>query len=95
LEEAGMNGITFLLEAASREQAELLQDEIEALAPRNGKIRRYRPLDPNDKASLLHALEKEGNGLLVLGGRELLKRLPPLDEFLGGTEMSLLLLGNA
>ncbi len=44
--------------------------------------------------SLLRVLETEKTGVLVLGSRELLKKLPPLDVLLRATDISLFLLGN-
>jgi nucleotide-binding universal stress UspA family protein len=94
LEDAGMDGITVLLDAANQDEAALLQDEIDTLARRATHNLRYRQIDPDDKTSLLRALEAERIGVFVLGGREFLKKLPPLDALLHQTEMSLLLLGN-
>ncbi len=94
LEDAGMDGITVLLDAANPDDAKLLQNEIEALTRRTTHTLMYCQIDPNDKASLLRALEPERQGVFVLGGREFLKKLPPLDVLLRETEMSLLLLGS-
>lgn len=95
LADTGMDGITVLLDAANRDEAILLQNEIDTLAWGTAKKKpRYRQIDPHDKASLLRALEAERTGVLVLGGREFLKKLPPLDVLLRETDMSLLLLGN-
>ncbi len=94
LADSGMDGITVLLDAANRDDAILLQDEIDTLTRGTAKKFRYRQIDPHDKASLLRALEAERTGVLVLGGREFLKKLPPLDVLLRETDMSLLLLGN-
>lgn len=94
LEDAGMDGITALLEAANPGEATKLQDEINSLAPRDAHNLRYLQINPDDKTSLRRALETESTGVLVLGSRELLKKLPPLDVLSRETDMSLLLLGN-
>jgi hypothetical protein len=56
---------------------------------------RYQPIDTDDPASLLQALVAQEEGMLVLGSREFLKKLPHLDELLSVTKMSLLLLADA
>ncbi len=91
LEDAGMDGITVLLDAANRDEAIKLQDEINTVTQRNTHNLRYLQIDPDDKTSLLRALEAERTGVFVLGGREFLKKLPPLDVLLRETAMSLLL----
>lgn len=94
LEDAGMDGITVLLDAANHDEAIKMQEEINALAPRDTHNLRYLQIHPDDKASLLRALEAVRTGVFVLGGREFLKKLPPLDVLLRETDMSLLLLGS-
>jgi len=94
LEDAGMDGITVLLDAANHDEATKMQEEINALAPRDTHNLRYLQIHPDDKASLLRALETVRTGVFVLGGREFLKKLPPLDVLLRETDMSLLLLGS-
>ena len=94
LEDAGMGGITVLLDAANRDEAVMMQDEIEILTRRTTQNLRYRQIDPDDETSLPRALEAERPGVFVLGGREFLKKLPPLDVLLRETDMSLLLLGS-
>jgi len=94
LEDAGMDGITALLEAASRDEAAKLQDQINTLARRDTHTFRFIQINADDEAGLLRALGTERSGMLVLGGREVLKKLPPLDVLSRETEMSLLLLRN-
>ena len=94
LEDAGMDGITVLLDAANRDDAIILQNEIGTLTRRATHNLGYRQIDPDDKTSLLRILETERTGVLVLGGREFLKKLPPLDVLLRETDMSFLLLGS-
>jgi hypothetical protein len=89
-----MDGITVLIEAANQDDAIKLQREIDTRTQPTAKKLQYRQIDSHDKTSLLRALETERTGVLVLGGRELLKKLPPLDVLLRETNMSLLLLGN-
>jgi hypothetical protein len=55
---------------------------------------RYLQIESDDKASLLRALEIVRTGVFVLGGREFLKKLAPLDMLSRETGMSLPLLGN-
>jgi len=94
LEDAGMDGVTVLLDASNRDDAAVLQEEIATLTPRGIHNLRYRQIDPDDKNSLLRALDGERTGVFVLGSREFLKKLPPLDVLFRETEMSLLLLGS-
>lgn len=94
LEDAGMDGITVLLDAANPDEASRLQDEINGMARRDAHSLRYLQIDPDDKTSMLRALEPERTGLFVLGSREVLKKLPPLDLLSDETAISLLLLGN-
>jgi len=94
LEDAGMDGITVLLDAANRDEAVMLQDKIDTPTQRAPHNLRYHQIDPDDKTSLLRALKEERTGVFVLGGREFLKKLPPLDVLLRETDMSLLLLGS-
>ena len=94
LEDAGIDGVTVLLEAVSRDEATKLQNEINTLARRDTHTLRFIQINPDDKASLLQALGTERTGMLVSGGREFLKKLPPLDVLSRETEMSLLLLRN-
>ena len=53
LEDAGMDGITVLLEAANRDEAAKLQDQINTLARRDTHTLRFLQINPDDKASLL------------------------------------------
>ncbi len=88
-----MDGITVLLDVANKDEAIKLQDAINALARRDVHNLRFLQINPDDKASLLRAIQKVRTGVLVLGGREFLKKFPPLDVLSRETEMSLLL-GN-
>jgi len=94
LEAAGMDGITLLLDTAGRGNGVLLQKEIDELTQRRAKNLRYRQIDANDEADLLRALKAEESGLLVLGSREFLKKLPSLDLLLRETDIPFLLLAN-
>ncbi len=42
----------------------------------------------------MEVLKTQKSGVLVIGGRELLGKLPPLDIFLRETEMPILLLSD-
>jgi nucleotide-binding universal stress UspA family protein len=94
LEDAGMDGITVLLDSASPDEAAKLRGEIDGLTQRADHNLRYRKIDPYDQTSLLRAVEAEKTGVLVLGGREFLKKLPPLEVLLREADVSLLLLGS-
>jgi hypothetical protein len=94
LEDAGMDGITVLLEAANRNEATKLQDEIITLARRDTHTSWFIRINADDKASLLRALGTERTGMLLLGGWEFVKKLPPLDVLSRVTAMCLPLLGN-
>lgn len=94
---------------AARELAEAGLDGIAALAPSGLTIPapliasfsvngtpieiRTRPFDPSNDASLLNALKTERDGILVVGSRDLLHSLPPLQAILCDLEMPVLLLG--
>lgn len=71
-----------------------LENVIDALLGGNDIQIRYRLFDASSETNLLHVLKAEEAGTLVLGGRELLDKLPPLDTFLREIEMPLLILGN-
>jgi len=91
LARTGMDGITVLAGSGNHFEMELIE---EALSD-GGEIEiRHRVFDPASKKSLLDALAAERNGILVLGSRELLTKLPPLETFLCEMEMPLLLLGD-
>lgn len=94
LEDAGMDGIIVLLDAANRDEAIILQDEIDTLTQRAGHNLQYRQIDPDVKTSVLRLLEAERTGVFVLGGREFLKKLPALEVLLREADLSLLLLGS-
>lgn len=55
---------------------------------------RSRLFDPSNDKSMLQALEAERGGVLVLGGRDLLASLPPLEAVLFDLEMPVLLLAS-
>lgn len=90
----GKGGITVLLAAGNRERASTMQDEVDALLEGRGIAVRYREIDPRDGMSLFRALQAEQPGILVLGGRELLKKLQSIEERQREIEMALLLVGD-
>jgi nucleotide-binding universal stress UspA family protein len=94
LEDAGMGGITLLLDAENQDYASTLQDEAATLTRGTSHKIRYRQLDSGDKTSLLQSLKAEKGGVLVLGSREFLEKLTSLETFMRETDMSLLLLGD-
>jgi nucleotide-binding universal stress UspA family protein len=92
LAKPGTDGITALLAAANRDRASAMRDEINALLKDKGIEVRYREIDPQDEMGLFRALKAEQPGSLVLGGRELLKKLQALGPLQREIEMPLLLL---
>jgi nucleotide-binding universal stress UspA family protein len=94
---------------AARELAEARLGEIAILAPSGLAIPasliqpfsangasieiRTRSFDASNEASLLRALKAERDGVLVVGSRDLLHNLPPLQAILCDLEMPVLLLG--
>jgi len=88
---AGLDGVTVLL--GSGNQIDVTVENQLAALHKDLEIR-YLRFDSANKMNLLKVLKAEKNGMLVLGSREFLDKLPSLDEFLLETEMSLLLLGN-
>ena len=69
-----------------------MRDEINALIKDKDIEVRYREIDPQDEMSLFRALKAERPGSLVLGGRELLKKLQALGPLQREIDMPLLLL---
>ena len=92
LAKPGTNGITVLLAAAKHERFSALRDEVTSLLKDKGIEVRYREVDPQDEMSLFHALKSEQPGSLVLGGRELLKKLRAMGPMQREIGMPLLLL---
>jgi nucleotide-binding universal stress UspA family protein len=90
----GKGGITVLLAAANRQRASMMQDEVNALLEGKGIAVRYREIDPQDEMSLFRALKAEKPGILVLGGRESLRKSQSIEVLLREIEMPLLLLGD-
>jgi nucleotide-binding universal stress UspA family protein len=88
------NGITVLLAAAGRDRASAMQDEVNALLEGKGIEIRFREIDLEDDMSLFRALKAEPPGILVLGGRELLKKLQAIGMLQREIEAPLLLLGD-
>jgi nucleotide-binding universal stress UspA family protein len=94
---------------AARELAEAGLDGVAVLAPSGLAIPdsltesflvngtpveiRSRSFDPSSETSLLQALKAESDGILVVGSRDLLRNLPPLQAILCDLEMPVLLLG--
>jgi nucleotide-binding universal stress UspA family protein len=87
---AGMDGITVLVES-DREPDPFLTET--TLANKDIEIRCVYVGAANE-AGLLATLRAEKGGILVLGSRALLNRLPALDTILRETEMPLLLLAG-
>jgi nucleotide-binding universal stress UspA family protein len=92
LAKPGTNEITVLLAAANRDRVSAMRDEVDALLKGKGIAVRYREIDPQDEMSLFRALKAEQPGSLVLGGRELLKKLQAMGPLQREIEMPLLLL---
>lgn len=90
LAQAGMDGVAVLVERENEadsflEESRLGNEDVEV---------RSVVLDAASPAELLAALRAEKGGILVLGSRRLLNKLPPLHTLLREMEMPLLLLGN-
>jgi len=94
LARAGMDGITVLIESGNRVDATLVENELDALLEGEDIEIRYLHFDAANEKDLLRVLKGEKNGMLVLGGREFLDKLPSLDTFLRETGLPLLLLGD-
>jgi nucleotide-binding universal stress UspA family protein len=92
LARAGMDGITVLVGPQNPVEVMKLEKDVNALLGGNDIQIRYRLFDAS--TNLLHVLKAEEAGTLVLGSRELLDQLPPLDTFLHEIEMPLLILAN-
>jgi nucleotide-binding universal stress UspA family protein len=87
---AGMDGITVVAPSGTKLPATLT----ESVAANGAQVEiRARSFDDTREESLLQALKVERNGILVIGGRELLAKLPPLETILCELQMPLLLLG--
>ena len=94
LAEVGTKSITVLLAATDRQSAKRLRSQVDRLLQTSGLAVRYRPIDPNDKLSLLRALKEEPSDILVLGSRESVRKVQTLESLLREIEMPLLLLGD-
>jgi hypothetical protein len=90
LARARMDGITLLVDSGSEADPFLVETR-SANADVEFRIR-YLRFDEAHEAKLLATLKAEKGGILILGSRELLSRLPPLDTLLRETGMPLLLL---
>jgi len=90
LARAGMDGVTVLI--GSEKDRDLLQAE--SRFGSNDILIRHVHFDAASTASLMAVLKMEEGGVLVLGSRRFLDRLPPLNIILRETRMPLLLLGN-
>jgi nucleotide-binding universal stress UspA family protein len=88
------NIITVLLSAPDRDRALKMRDEVNALLEGKEIEVRYREIDPGDEMSLFRALKAEQPGSLVLGGRELLKKLQSIGALQREIEAPLLLLAD-
>jgi hypothetical protein len=71
-----------------------MRDEVNALLEGKGIEIRFREIDLEDDMSLFRALKAEPPGILVLGGRELLKKLQAIGMLQREIEAPLLLLGD-
>lgn len=94
LARAGMDGITVLVGSGNQAGAMRVENEVDSMLDGDDIEVRYHQFNAASETGLLEALNTERNAILVIGGRELLDKLPPLDSFLRQTEMPLLLLGN-
>ena len=94
LARAGMDGMTVLTESGSEVDAMQLEKEVDALLDGDEIEIRYLTFDATGDGNLLNVLKTKKDSILVIGGRELLDKLPSLDTFLCETEIPLLLLGN-
>lgn len=94
LAKAKQNIITVLLAAADGDRALKMRDEVNALLKGKEIEVRYREIDPDDEMSLFRALKAEQPGSLVLGGRELLKKLQSIGAPQREIEAPLLLLAD-
>lgn len=85
---AGMDGITVLAPSGT-----VLPSSFGSVRSADGSPlpTRSRIFDPSSDRNLLRALQAERGGVLVLGGRELLTSLPPLEAILFDLEMPVLL----
>ena len=89
LARAGMDGVTVLAEPGN-EADSFLEQELE----RKGVEAHAIYLASAGPQDLLGALKAEKGGILMLGSRKFLNKLPPLGTLLRATEIPLLLLGN-
>lgn len=90
LAEAGLDGIAILVPSGLAIPALL----IEPFSVNGVPIEiRTCLFDPSNEASLLRVLKAERDGVLVVGSRDLLRNLPPLQAILCDLEMPVLLLG--
>lgn len=94
LAKAKQNIITVLLAAGDGDRALKMRDEVNALLKGKEIEVRYREIDPDDEMSLFRALKAEQPGSLVLGGRELLKKLQSIGAPQREIEAPLLLLAD-
>jgi nucleotide-binding universal stress UspA family protein len=90
LSRAGIDGITVLVESDREPDPFLIETR---LANKDIEMRCVY-VDAANEAGLLATLRAEKGGILVLGSRALLNRLPTLDTILRETEMPLLLLAG-
>ncbi len=94
LARAGLDGIILLV--AMNGEAEPSELENQAAAILEGGDLEVHTLQFQEAGhgNLLEVLKTQKSGVLVIGGRELLGKLPPLDIFLRETEMPILLLSD-
>jgi nucleotide-binding universal stress UspA family protein len=89
------NGMTVLLAATDpASESSLKKEAIEVLAGRGAHLQ-FRRVDPNNPLALLRAVAAESAGILILGGRDYLKQLQPLEALLRAAGIPLLVLGSA
>jgi nucleotide-binding universal stress UspA family protein len=94
LAKVATSGITVLIATADPQETSVMQNEVDLLLKDRKVQFRYRRINSGDTINLLQALKAEKAGILVLGGRDSLKKFQPLETFLRETELSLLLLGD-
>jgi len=94
LARTGANATTVLLAPRARGRSAAMRDDVAALLEGKGVEVRFRELDPNDEMSLFRTLKAEPPGTLLLGGRDLLKKLQAAGISQREIEMPMLLLAD-
>jgi nucleotide-binding universal stress UspA family protein len=94
LARAGLDGITLLVAMDGEAEPSELESQAMAVLNEEDLDIHSLPFHEAGQGNLLEVLKTQKSGVLVIGGRELLGKLPPLDIFLRETEMPILLLGD-